>query len=318
MRLEAGSGQFINCNFGKLVGTAPAPSLWGTPTYINLNNTATNAIKGEWVFTDCNFGTPTGALNVFQNPVNPQYALSITNKDASLTAQERYTLRATVLRDNATANRSRSSIRVQPLIAGTPATRTFSVSAPNNTPCRLVGYLRYDSTYGSATPPSVTLSGLGITPQSYTAGGSANTWYLFDLSATQTSGNDGNAGTSTASPWQTIAKVNTRNFVAGDRVFFAGGQTFTNPGLMLDASDTGTAANPIVIGSYGTGRAIIRATTNVDGLFIYNTGGVRIQDLIVEGPGVSSSAKSGIIAYCDLTNGSKLTGLAIANCEGST
>ncbi|MBA3683860.1 MAG: right-handed parallel beta-helix repeat-containing protein [Planctomycetes bacterium] len=130
-----------------------------------------------------------------------------------------------------------------------------------------------------------------------------------------TSGNDGNAGTSMASPWQTIAKVNTSNFVAGDRVFFAGGQTFTNPGLMLDASDTGSAANPIVIGSYGTGRAIIRATGNVDGLFIYNTGGVRIQDLIVEGPGVSSSTKSGIIAYCDLANGSKLTGLAIANCE---
>jgi hypothetical protein len=191
-RAEAGSGNFINCNFGKVTGTAPCPSLWGTPSFTNVNNTGTDAIKGEWVFTDCNFGTPSGPFNFFYSVVNPQYSLKVINKDMSVTAQEEYTLRAIYERDNSVFNRSTSSIVIRPQLANTPATRTFTVFAPNNTLRRVVGYLRYDATYGTGTPPSVTLSGLGITPQTYTAGGTANTWYKFDLSATQTSGVDGN------------------------------------------------------------------------------------------------------------------------------
>jgi hypothetical protein len=48
--------------------------------------------------------------------------------------------------------------------------------------------------------------------------------FLFALTAeaanyyVSNSGNDGNNGTSTSSPWQTLAKVNSITFVAGDTI----------------------------------------------------------------------------------------------------
>ncbi|MHC4158402.1 MAG: right-handed parallel beta-helix repeat-containing protein, partial [Planctomycetota bacterium] len=50
------------------------------------------------------------------------------------------------------------------------------------------------------------------------------------------SGNDGAAGTSPSTAWQTISKVNTVDFDPGDGVLFEGGETFSG-GLDFDASD---------------------------------------------------------------------------------
>lgn len=260
-RLEAGSGNFVNCNFSKLVGTTPSPSLWGTPTFQALNDTSTNAVKGEWVFTDCNFGTPVGTFNNFQNPVNPQYALTVVNKDTLLTEQELYTVRGTQVRDNSTFTNSTSAIRINPRIANTASTRSFKILAPNSVARRVIGYLRYDATYGVATPPSATLSGLGITPQTYTAGGSANTWYKFDLSATQVSGADGNltltcTGQSTSTTgnyW--ISGIIDLPFVTNSRHY---GFLFdSNPYRAVDSVIQQT--NEATVGAY-TGISIVGST----------------------------------------------------------
>ena len=128
-----------------------------------------------------------------------------------------------------------------------------------------------------------------------------------------TSGDDRAAGTQ-AKPWRTVGKVNGRTLAAGDRVFFAGGQTFTDAGLKFVVGDAGSASNRVVVGSYGTGRATIKPAS-MHGCELYNVAGITIQDLIFEGPGLTSSDKAGFQAYCDLANGSRPSGVTVRNCE---
>lgn len=71
-------------------------------------------------------------------------------------------------------------------------------------------------------------------------------------------------GTSTSTPWQTISKVNSVTFSAGDSVLFKRGDTW-NERLVFPSS--GSSGNPIFIGAYGsgidpviTGRQVISLT----------------------------------------------------------
>lgn len=70
-------------------------------------------------------------------------------------------------------------------------------------------------------------------------------------------GKDRNRGTSPAHPWRTVARVDRARLQPGDRVLFAGGGTFSDATLMPGEgfSASGTAAAPIVFGSYGNGMA---------------------------------------------------------------
>lgn len=69
------------------------------------------------------------------------------------------------------------------------------------------------------------------------------------------SGSDGNNGTSTGSSWLSISKVNAQTFAAGDSILFRRGDTFYGA---LIPGQSGSAGNPIVYGSYGSGaRPII-------------------------------------------------------------
>jgi len=60
-------------------------------------------------------------------------------------------------------------------------------------------------------------------------------------------GNNANNGTSEATPWQTIARVNTATFQPGDSVLFPTDATLT-------IAETGTSDNWITYGAYGTGE----------------------------------------------------------------
>ena len=113
--------------------------------------------------------------------------ITVTNKNADPLQQEVYTKTGPYYRDNTQLIRSRSSIRFEPITANTPHGETFSVSATAGTPTILRFGLRYDTTYGTATPPSITVSGLGITPQTFTAGISANTDYEQAITVTPVS-----------------------------------------------------------------------------------------------------------------------------------
>ncbi len=82
---------------------------------------------------------------------------------------------------------------------------------------------------------------------------SAATYYV------STSGSDSNAGTSTAAPWKTISKVNSKvsTFQPGDNILFKRGDVFTGSqsgqGVLNWENKSGTAAAPITISNYGTG-----------------------------------------------------------------
>jgi cysteine-rich repeat protein len=117
-------------------------------------------------------------------------------------------------------------------------------------------------------------------------------------------GSDSASGTSIATAWQSIAKVNSRNFGAGDRIHFEGGQSFSGS-LYFDAQDTGSAVSPIVVTSYGSGRATITAAAG-DGLFAYNTAGLTISSLVFTGSGAATNTKSGVIFYNDLPGNVRL------------
>ncbi len=100
------------------------------------------------------------------------------------------------------------------------------------------------------------------------------------------SGNDANSGTSTSSPWKSIAKVSSASLSAGDKVLFQGGQTFS--GNLKKTSGSGTAADPITISSYGSGDATLNGGTG-NGIYLYNVGGYVISNLNVVGTSGGSS-----------------------------
>ncbi|MHC4159287.1 MAG: right-handed parallel beta-helix repeat-containing protein, partial [Planctomycetota bacterium] len=121
-------------------------------------------------------------------------------------------------------------------------------------------------------------------------------------------GNDNNSGTSPSEAWKTIDKVNTVDFDAGDGVLFEGGTTTTGT-LSFDSADSGTSANPITVGSYGTGRATISSPA-ANGLYASDCGGYLVKDLILVGSGTDvgvglsfkNNQSSGTLQYVYIDN----------------
>jgi len=74
----------------------------------------------------------------------------------------------------------------------------------------------------------------------------ANTFYFID----NTNGSDSADGLTPEKAWKTIAKVNAATFVAGDRILFKRGETWTG---QLQPPSSGASNNQIVFGAYGTG-----------------------------------------------------------------
>lgn len=128
-----------------------------------------------------------------------------------------------------------------------------------------------------------------------------------------TAGNDENDGTSIASAWRTIAKVNSWSYKPGDAVFFEGGKTFIGS-ILLDGRAAGTEENPVVIGTYGNGRATIQAGYGY-GVKIVNAGGFRVENLILAGSGACSSNGSGVAFINTFPENRKLEHICIRNIE---
>lgn len=85
-------------------------------------------------------------------------------------------------------------------------------------------------------------------------------------------GSDANNGTSTSTPWQTIAKVNALTKVAGDQILFKRGDTFYGS---LSINQSGSSfSNPITIGAYGTGNDPVITGFQTLSSWTDNTGGV--------------------------------------------
>src|SRR3954471_1097840 len=88
-------------------------------------------------------------------------------------------------------------------------------------------------------------------------------------------GDDAAAGTSPDTAWRTLAKVNNTQLQPGDAVLLQAGATFTGP---LVPWGSGSAAAPVVFGSYGTGRATVASSTN-NIVFFHDVSYVTLQNL---------------------------------------
>ena len=128
-------------------------------------------------------------------------------------------------------------------------------------------------------------------------------------------GSDRNTGTSIARAWKTISRVNGKVFGAGDRILFQGGSVFAGA-LSFNAADKGSAAGPIVVSSYGSGRATINGGSGT-AIALYNTSGFEIRNLTLVGSGRTTNTGSGLKVYADLAGGVQLPYIRVDSVEAS-
>jgi hypothetical protein len=126
-------------------------------------------------------------------------------------------------------------------------------------------------------------------------------------------GNDNATGTSPGTAWQSISKLNSINLAPGTQVLFEGGKIFSGS-IKLDATDANDSSNPILISSYGTGRAIVQSGSAM-GFYSYNTKGFQVSDLVFEGSGISVNTTDGVKIHTDLGGNIKLANIKVTNVE---
>ena len=110
-------------------------------------------------------------------------------------------------------------------------------------------------------------------------------------------GSDAQAGTTPATAWRSVQRVNATTLQPGDQVLFAGGQTFVG-GLVLSAATRGTAAQPISFGSFGEGWATISSGGDY-GLRARNAAGIALHRLYFAGSGRLNSQSGGVLFELD-------------------
>jgi hypothetical protein len=84
-------------------------------------------------------------------------------------------------------------------------------------------------------------------------------------------GNDANSGTSVASAWKTISKVNSRSYAAGDQILFERGGSYRGN---VTINQSGTAGNPITVSAYGSGNKPILLGSTLVSNWIVHSGNV--------------------------------------------
>ncbi|MBW3130970.1 T9SS type A sorting domain-containing protein [Hymenobacter profundi] len=114
----------------------------------------------------------------------------------------------------------------------------------------------------------------------------------FYLSAT---GDDTKSGSTIETAWRTIVKLNTMALSAGDWVLFESGSTFEGS---LWIRSQGTPEQPIVLSSYGKGRATINSG-KAYGFYAHNIAGIELRRLNFVGSGRLNNTSSGILFYLD-------------------
>lgn len=128
-------------------------------------------------------------------------------------------------------------------------------------------------------------------------------------------GDDDHDGLSEATAWRTLGKADQVPFRPGDRLRLKGGARFSG-GLTIGAGDAGSAPKPVVIDSYGTGRATI-ASRGSAGIAVYNTAGVEIRNLAIVGNAKAQGSADGISFFNDLPGGKRLNHVRITGVDVS-
>src|SRR5262249_43387923 len=124
---------------------------------------------------------------------------------------------------------------------------------------------------------------------------------------------DARDGTGPDRSWRTITRAKRQTYRPGDRLLLRGGDSFDG-NLALRVDGAATAAAPVVIASYGKGKAIIRAGDG-DGIICKDTGGLIIRDLVLVGKGASVNRGTGVSILNTLPGGKRLDFVRVENVD---
>ena len=174
----AGRGEFENC----AISTQQRLFLQGT------QNSPTTVIM-----SGCSFAgmTLTATNTTGSVPTQGQRA-NITAINGNPDDNRVLSYFQTTVTDSSTRKRSTYAVKIQPKVTNTAIAYTFTVPAVAGVAQVIKGSLRFDVTYGTATPPSIALSGQGVTA-SFTAPATADAWHDFTFTFTPASTGDINA-----------------------------------------------------------------------------------------------------------------------------
>jgi Right handed beta helix region len=129
---------------------------------------------------------------------------------------------------------------------------------------------------------------------------SAATYYI-DSSAP----NDSNSGTSPATAWKTLAKVNATSFAPGDSILFKRGVSWTGTLSPCNNTCSGSPGQPITISAYGTaGRPIINGNGVLAAVSLNNQSHWEIRNLEITNETTTGTRGSywGIRVVCNKTS----------------
>ncbi|MFF6883443.1 right-handed parallel beta-helix repeat-containing protein [Streptomyces sp. NPDC012421] len=126
-------------------------------------------------------------------------------------------------------------------------------------------------------------------------------------------GDDENDGMSPEKPWRTLDHANTARFRPGDRLRLKGGERFRGT-VTLEEGEAGSAVRPVVIESYGTGRATI-APRGTSGITVHDTAGVAIRNIALVGDRKALREGVGIAFRATRPGERRLAHVRIANVE---
>lgn len=132
--------------------------------------------------------TQTLALNGIASALRQTKSV-FTNKNQDVTQQEIYTPIMWVKRDNANTQRSTSSIAIYPTKISTNCQRTLSIACAAGASVRVVGYVK--KSHATNIAATVAITGLGSSASPFTKANDT-AWEKYDLTATNSSGVDGN------------------------------------------------------------------------------------------------------------------------------
>jgi hypothetical protein len=318
-----GSYTWTNCIFGRVFGYLGATNLLAIATGASI----------PALFDSCTFYTPTVFTRSgtgLNNSTSDTY-FKFRNKSNDVTQNEILRRGGRILRDNSTTYRGVSSLAMYSWYSANPLVHTDTVTVQAGQTVRVLGYCRYNTTYGTTYPTTLALSMPNVTTVTYTCPTSgANTWYPIDLSITNsntypvtmtlTYTAQSGANTETATAW--FDGITVTDFVTATRHY---GFQFTNTVIQTEDSFI-TQTNEATVGAYtgisiNTGTSTITLTSDHSIQEIYDyckwylcqTANLGVADFFTTTDGIAFTS-----TYNLTLNGGDITGTGTLNLGSNT
>lgn len=176
--VAASDFKITSSTFNQVIGRFGSTNMWP----------GTNGQRVNYVWDGCtinpDFFTITSGASLFNTAIT-DFLLKFRNVNNDPLQNREYKYGGLALRDNSVTNRSTSSLALYPWYANIPISKTQTITVAAGQTILVKGYCRYNTTYGTSSAPTLTISGLGATPVTFTCPTTgADTWYPISLSIT--------------------------------------------------------------------------------------------------------------------------------------